>query len=216
MTFVPLSASMALVGRSEVLAATSNAYQSSKPILEQLSFVIAIAAVLFLVTARICVLRRRRRSVTQFFSIRPSNPYGISQAPADHTFSSSYEPSYRMHRLTPLPSVYLPDRRVNAADIDSAGRRIGGPDDPDWDGKDILPAYNKFDRPPKYNFSGMPSAEGYTPPAENYSRDATIVANTEAIPAVEGQSVASERIGHSNRDDSVLSAPRHEYPQTPS
>lgn len=208
---------MALVGRSEVLSATSNDNQSSKPILEQLSFVIAIAAVLFLVTARICILRRRSRSVTQFFSIRPSYPYGISQAPADHIFSSSYEPSHRMHRLTPLPSAYLPDRRVNAADIDSAGRRIGGPDDPDWDGKDILPAYNKFDRPPKYNFGGgMPSAEEYTPPAENYSRDATVMANTEAIPAVEDQSVVSERIGRSDGDDSVLSAPRHEYPQTSS
>jgi hypothetical protein len=89
-----------------------------------------------------------------------------------------------MH-LAPLPSVYRPDRRVNAADTDSAGRRIGGPDDLDWDGKDILPAYNTFDRPPKYDFGGVPPARGYTPPTRNHSRDDTVVASTGAIPAVE-------------------------------
>lgn len=200
---------MALFGRSEVLATDENQSASNESGLQHLYFIIAIAAVLLLVAARICILRRRSRPVTEFFSVRPSNPYDNSQAPENNTFSSSYQPSYRMHRLTPLPSVYHPDRRVNAADTDSAGRRTGGPDDPDWDGKDMLPAYNKFDRPPKYDFGGVPPAQGHAPSVGNHPRNDTIVASTEAIPVVEDQSVASVRTGPSDGDDSPRSAPRH-------
>ncbi|KAG2131878.1 hypothetical protein BD769DRAFT_1666345 [Suillus cothurnatus] len=207
---------MALLGRSEVLATNDNESASNKSVLQHLYFIIAVAAVLLLVAARICFLRRRSRPVTEFFSVRPLNPYDNSEAPGDQTFSSSYQPSHRMHRLTPLPLVHVPDRRVNAADVDSAGRRIGGPDDPDWDGKDMLPAYNKFDRPPKYDFGGVPPAQGYTPSAGNHPRNDTVVENTATIPVVEDPSAASVRTGPTEGDDSALSAPRHEYPQAPS
>lgn len=203
---------MALLGRSEVLAAgDSTQNQSNQSVLQHLYFIIAVLTVLLLVAARIFILRKRNRPVTEFFSIRRSNFQDNSQAPGDHTFSSSYQPSRRTY-LAPLPSVYRTDRRVHAADIDSAGRRIGGPDDPNWDGKDILPAYNKFDRPPKYDFGGVPPAQGYTPPAGNYPRDDTVVASTEAIPVVEdpSQSLTSVRTGRSDRVDSPLSAPRYE------
>ncbi|KAG1751815.1 hypothetical protein EDB19DRAFT_1202291 [Suillus lakei] len=215
MTFIPLSASMALLGRSEALAVgDSPEDQSDKSILQHLYFIIAVIAVLLLVATRIYFLRRRNRPVTEFFSIGPSNSYHNSQAPGDHAFSSSYQPSHRT-RLAPLPSVYRPDRRVNAADTDSAGRRIGGPDDPDWDGKDTLPAYNKFDRPPKYDFGGAP-AQGHTPPDGNHPRDDIVVANTEVIPVAEVLSLAFVRTGRSDGVDSAPSAPRHEYPQAPS
>lgn len=172
---------MALLGRSEV-SATDDSSQN-KSILQHLYFVIAVIAVLLLVAARLYILRRKSRPVTEFFSIAPSYSYN-SQAPADHTFSSSYQPSRRIH-LAPLPSVYRPDRRVNAADTDSAGRRIGRPDDLDWDGKDVLPAYSKSDRPPKYDLGGVPPAQGYTPPTGNNPRGDTVVASTEAIPVIE-------------------------------
>lgn len=212
---------MALLGRSEVVPADDNQGTTNKPI-PKVYFIIAVIAVLFLVAARICVLRSRNRPFTDFFSprrsspltelfsARPSNPYDNSQAPEDHTFSSSYQPSHRIHRLTPPPLVHHHDRRVNAADTDSAGRRIGGPDDPDWDGKDILPAYNEYDRPPKYDFGGVPPTQGYTASAENYPRNHTVAASTEATPVVEDQSVASLRTGPSDGDDPTLPAPRHE------
>ncbi|KAG2135390.1 uncharacterized protein EDB93DRAFT_827101 [Suillus bovinus] len=176
MTFIPFSPLMARSEFLAVQAGDTNGNQSSKSILY---FIIVVAAVLFLVAVRICILRRRNRSVTKFFLFRPSN----SQTPReDHAFSS-YEPSHRMHHLTPLPSAYRPDRRVNAADTDSSGRRIGAPDDPDWDGKDILPAYDIYDRPPKYDSGGsMPHAQGYIPPSGSHPRDDTVVANTEVIP----------------------------------
>lgn len=180
---------MALMGRSELLATEdSTENQSNKSILQHLYFIIAVSALMLLVAARICILRRRNRPLTEFFSIRTSNSYDNSQAPGeDYTFSSSYQPSRMHHHLTSLPSAYRPDRRVNAADTDSAGRRTGGPDDPDWDGKDILPAYNIYDRPPKYDFGGsVPPAQGYTPPAGSHPRDDAVVASTGAISGVEG------------------------------
>ncbi|KAG2112669.1 uncharacterized protein F5147DRAFT_74064 [Suillus discolor] len=195
MTFIPLSASMALMGRSELLATEGSTENlSNKSILQHLYFIIAVTALMLLVAARICVLRRRNRPLTEFFSIKTSNFYDNSQAPGeDYTFSSSYQPSRRMHHhLTPLPSAHRPDRRirpdrrVNAADIDSAGRRTGGPDDPDWDGKDILPAYNIYDRPPKYEFGGsVPPVQECTPPAVSHPPDDAVVESTGAIPAVE-------------------------------
>lgn len=197
---------MALLGRSEVLATDDSSETKSTP--QYLYFVIAAFAVLLMMAARLYTLRRRSRPVTEFFSVAPPNSYNNSQAPADLTFSSSYQPSRRMH-LAPLPPVYRPDRRVNAADTDSAGRRIGGPDDLDWDGKDILPAYNKLDRPPKYDFGGVPPTEGYTAPTGNHPRDNTTVASTEVIP-VENRFMASIRTGHSVGDDTALSTPRHE------
>ncbi|KAG2143653.1 hypothetical protein DEU56DRAFT_791751 [Suillus clintonianus] len=211
MTLIPLSASMALLGRSEILVTdNSTENQSNKSILQHLYFIIAVIIALLLVASRLYFLRRRNRSAKEFFSIGPSNSYH-SEAPGNDTFSSSYQPS-RLMPLAPLPSVHRPNRRVNAADTDSAGRRFGGPDDPDWDGKDILPAYNKFDRPPKYDFSGV-AAQGYIPPAENHPRDNAVVASTEAIPVVEDQNLASVGTDRSDGVDSAPSAPRHEYLQ---
>ncbi|KAG0698542.1 hypothetical protein DFH29DRAFT_877902 [Suillus ampliporus] len=208
MTFIPLSASIALLGRSQ-----GEAVQSSQSALQHLYFIIAVIIVLLLVSFRLYILRRRNRPVTEFFSIGSSGYYN-SQAPGDHAFSSSYQPSHLMH-LAPLPSVYRPDRRVNAADTDPAGRRLGRPDDPNWDGKDILPAYSNIDRPPKYEFGGVP-AHRYTPPAGDHSGDNSVVAGTEAPPAVEQSSTSMTSASRSDGVDSTQSTPHHEYPQTPS
>ena len=106
--------------------------------------------------------------------------------------------------LAPLPPVYRRDRRVTAADTDAFGRRLGGPDDPDWDGKDVLPAYNNIDRPPKYE---VPSQE-YTPPAGANPGDDSVVADTEALPVVEHSSPTMTRTSYS-----APSAPPHGFLQ---
>ncbi|KAG1750497.1 uncharacterized protein EDB91DRAFT_692565 [Suillus paluster] len=211
MTFIPSSASIALLGRS---LGDSNGNQSNKSILQHLYFIIAVVIALFFVSLRIYILRRRNRPVAEFFTIGSSSSYYNSQAPGDNAFSSSYQPSYPMP-LAPPPSVYRPNRRVNAADTDAAGRRFGGPDDPDWDGKDMLPAYNNIDRPPKYDFGGVP-AQGYSPPAGNYPGDDSVVAGTEALPHVDQSLTSMTRTSHSDGVDSAPSAPHHEYPQAPS
>lgn len=56
-------------------------------------------------------------------------------------------------QLSPLPAVYRTDRRIRAADIDAQGRRLGTAGE-DGNGKDALPAYDNFDRPPKYIEAG--------------------------------------------------------------
>ncbi|KAG1873839.1 hypothetical protein F4604DRAFT_1955488 [Suillus subluteus] len=204
MTFIPSSASMALLGRSEVLSTNENQSTSHS---NNSGTIIGLVVFLVFMTARF----RRRRSVIDFSCWRSNSHDNFEASDSeDNTYSFPDQASHRMHRLTPPPSIYHPDRRVNAADTDSAGRRTGGPDDPDWDGKDILPAYNKFDHPPKYDLGGVLPTQGSS--AGNHPHNDTVMASTEAIPVVEDQSVASVRTDPSDGDDSALSAPRHEAP----
>lgn len=133
-------------------------------------------------------------------------PSSNSQAPVDHAFGSSYQHSH-LTPLAPLPSAYRPGRRVNAADTDAAGRRFGGPDDPDWDGKDVLPAYNNIDRPPKYDFGGMPP-QGYIHPPGTNPRDTSFAADAEALPVAEQPWAGITGSGQSDRVEPP-SAPHH-------
>jgi hypothetical protein len=71
---------------------------------------------------------------------------------------------YHGIQLAPLPAAYRPDRRISAADVDGHGRRLG-PEE--RDGKDALPAYDNFDRPPKYMEAGW--SHGPPPPTEQYA-----------------------------------------------
>lgn len=80
---------------------------------------------------------------------------------------------YHGIQLAPLPAAYHPDRRIRAADVDGHGRRLG-PEE--RDGKDALPAYDNFDRPPKYMEAGW-SHGGPSPPTEHSA----------ATPASEGE-----------------------------
>ncbi|KAG8215350.1 hypothetical protein J3R82DRAFT_8946 [Butyriboletus roseoflavus] len=66
---------------------------------------------------------------------------------------SNYGSMYHGIQLTPLPVAYRPDRRIRATDTDAHGRRLD-PTMENWDGKDALPAYDNFDRPPKYVEAG--------------------------------------------------------------
>lgn len=61
---------------------------------------------------------------------------------------------YHGLQLAPVPAAYHPDRRVRAADTDAHGRRLDATGE-NWNGKDALPAYDKFDRPPKYVEAGL-------------------------------------------------------------
>jgi len=173
---------MVLSARLEVLATEDPSDDpSNKSILQHLYFIIAVVVALLLVSFRLYLLRRRNRPATDFFSIVPSSSYYSSQAPGDHAFGSSYQHS---QPLAPLPSVYRPGRRVNAADTDADGRRFGEPDDPYWDGKDTLPAYNNIDRPPKYDIYEAPPQVNFRSPGTNPGDD-SVVADAEALSVVE-------------------------------
>jgi hypothetical protein len=114
--------------------------------------------------------------------------------------------------LAPLPSAYRPSRRVNAADTDAAGRRFGEPDDLDWDGKDILPAYNNFDRPPKYN-SGVAPTRGYIRPLGANTGNYSVTVDAEALPVAEPEQPSADITGasHTDRVDPTPPAPRHGF-----
>ncbi|KAH7882672.1 hypothetical protein F5I97DRAFT_1931282 [Phlebopus sp. FC_14] len=117
----------------------------NQTVLQHLYFIIAVSAALLLVAARLYVLRRRNRPISDFFILGRGNP-----RPEDGlSYGSSYQPSRSGVPLAPIPPAYRPDRRVRAADVDADGRRLS-PDDGDWDGKDALPAYDKIGGPPKY------------------------------------------------------------------
>lgn len=139
-------------------------------------------------------MRRRDRPVTDFFAFSSSNRYYSSQPPENHAFGSSYQHSSPTP-LAPLPSAYRRNRRVNAADTDASGRRLGLPDDPDWDGKDILPAYNNIDRPPKYDFSGVPPQEYIHTHGANQSNDSA-AAEVAALPTTEQPSTDVTNASH--------------------
>lgn len=124
--------------------------------------------------------------MSDFFRIGTSSqhPYG-SQPPND----PNYSPMYHGVQLTPLPAVYRQDRRIRAADTDAHGRRLGAVGE-DWDGKDTLPAYDNFDRPPKYIESSW--SHGH------------LMEQSAVIPSLEGE---QSGITHSNTTDR---APRYD------
>lgn len=117
--------------------------------------------------------------------------------------------------LAPLPLAYRRGRRVNAADIDTAGRRLGEPDDPDWDGKDILPAYNHTDRPPKYDSSGV-LPQGYICPHGINPGDDSVAADAEALPVAEQTLTDTTSAIHSERVEHAPFAPHHVFPDASS
>ncbi|KIK81864.1 hypothetical protein PAXRUDRAFT_832569 [Paxillus rubicundulus Ve08.2h10] len=122
---------------------------SDESLMQHVYFVVALAFALLLVAARISVLRRRNRPLSDFFKIGSSSAYANDPDPVNpRSRGSSYRPGYGIP-LAPVPTAYLPDRRVRAADTDAGGRRLG-PAGEDWDGKDDLPAYDGVGGPPKY------------------------------------------------------------------
>ncbi|KAH0834234.1 hypothetical protein J3R83DRAFT_11551 [Lanmaoa asiatica] len=120
--------------------------QNTQSLLQHFYFIAAVAVVFALVILRIIFLRRHNQTLSDFFrfSSNSQHPYG-SHPPNDTNYGSIYHGL----QLAPLPAAYRPDRRIRAADTDAHGRRLG-PAGEDWDGKDALPAYDNFDRPPKY------------------------------------------------------------------
>ncbi|KAF9219850.1 hypothetical protein BS17DRAFT_788501 [Gyrodon lividus] len=129
--------------------APGDSTESNQSIMQHLYFIVAVIAVLLLVSARISVLRRRNQPISDFFRIGSSRTYPYGSGPVNSTsYGSAYQPGYGVP-LAPVPAVYRPDRRVRAADTDAEGRRLG-PAGEDWDGKDILPAYDNISGPPKY------------------------------------------------------------------
>lgn len=103
---------------------------------------------------RFYILRRNNRPSSQFFSFG-RHSYQPSVIPPGQVGWGPQHPPSNLP-LTPLPASYRPSRRVRAVDTDAGGRRGGHPDDPDWDGKDVLPVYDNVGSPPKYHESTYP------------------------------------------------------------
>lgn len=95
-------------------------------------------------------MRRRNRALSSFFRIGGSSPYSYGSYPPHNSNAGAL---YHGIQLAPLPTAYLPDRRIRSADVDAHGRRLG-PAAEEWEGKDTLPAYDNLDRPPKYIEAG--------------------------------------------------------------
>ena len=95
-------------------------------------------------------LRARNRPLRDFFA--------FIEAPQPRGGSSSWSIP-RNGGLAPITFNHQREGRTRAIDIDSEGRRVGGPDPDDPDGdvmeKDILPAYEVKGGPPNY---GQPVA----------------------------------------------------------
>ena len=96
---------------------------------------------------RALFLRARNRPLRDFFTFieAPRQARGSSQGPMRPSPDVS----------TSMPSNRQGRERARATDIDSGGRRGGGPDPDDTNGdfteKDILPAYEVKGGPPNYN-----------------------------------------------------------------
>ncbi|KIJ64239.1 hypothetical protein HYDPIDRAFT_40467 [Hydnomerulius pinastri MD-312] len=120
--------------------------ENNQSIFQHIYFIIAVVVALVLVAARLYILRRRNRPISEFFTINGANPYSYGSRP-EH--GSSYQPRTGVP-LAPMPAAYRPDRRVRAADTDAGGRRLGPDAEGDWEGKDALPAYDNIGGPPKY------------------------------------------------------------------
>jgi len=153
---------------TRALGFDSNDESSNKSVFQHVYFIVAIAIALLLVVWRLAILRRNNRPVSEFFSIVP---YGARRLPPSQTYNPSYQPGYAAP-LTPLPAAYRPDRRVRAADTDAGGRRLGIPEDGDWDAKDALPAYDNVGGPPKY-IEAARAHFGSDPPPHEFSSAST-------------------------------------------
>ncbi|KAL4077878.1 hypothetical protein J3A83DRAFT_1683975 [Scleroderma citrinum] len=135
---------------------------SSQSIFQHVYFIAAVGVTLLLVAWRLYILRRSNRPATEFFICGRRR---ASPRPEERV----YGPSYQLPGgpLAPVNATYrLGQRRVRAADTDADGRRLGRPDDPEWDGKDVLPAYDKVGSPPKYFASEQYPFGSQTQPAE--------------------------------------------------
>ncbi|KAF8554037.1 hypothetical protein OG21DRAFT_1497291 [Imleria badia] len=124
--------------------------QNQESVLQHFYFFAVIAIVFSLIILRVILLRRRNQALSSFFRLggSASSSYG-SYPPHNSTTGAMYHGI----QLSSIPAAYLPDRRIRAADTDAHGRRLG-PAGEELDGKDALPAYDNFDRPPKYIEAG--------------------------------------------------------------
>jgi len=100
---------------------------------------------------RIRFLRARNRPLRDFFTFIEAPQQRGSPSPW------SMRPNLRSRGsgLTPIPLGRQRVGRTRATDIDSEGRRLGGPDLDDTNGdvteKDVLPAYEVKGSPPDYS-----------------------------------------------------------------
>lgn len=95
-------------------------------------------------------LRANNRPLRDFFSfIEAPQRRGLSPP----SIRPNFQP--RESGLTPIPLQQQRRGRTHATDVDSEGRRLGGPDPDDFNGdvteKDVLPAYEIKGGPPNYN-----------------------------------------------------------------
>jgi hypothetical protein len=99
---------------------------------------------------RIQFLRTRNRPLRDFFTFIEA-PRQRGDSPP---WTTQPNPRVRDSGITPIPLTQQSRGRTRATDIDSEGRRVGGPDPDDAHGdgteKDVLPAYDVKGGPPKY------------------------------------------------------------------
>ncbi|CAA7264027.1 unnamed protein product [Cyclocybe aegerita] len=137
----------------------------AKAVLEYLFLGVALAIILAIIYRRLRNLKRANRPASSFFNFDTGNRSTTSRG--SRTFprttgipAVNLGPSYPYPDplLAGIPTAYTgyTSRRTRAADIDASGRR--GADrhaELDHDGelgdKDVLPAYEHFGGPPKYN-----------------------------------------------------------------
>ncbi|KII83799.1 hypothetical protein PLICRDRAFT_180141 [Plicaturopsis crispa FD-325 SS-3] len=147
----------------------------SKNILIVLFSIVAIVLLAFIVTWRLCYLRRNNRSLRLFFVRSYSSELPVTSTPTRRLFprttglplvqppsrpaSVVLPPSFLYPSLLSLPVPRQHRRSTRAADTDAGGRRAGtrDPDDPYADDKDMLPAYDNVGGPPTYIELDMPA-----------------------------------------------------------
>lgn len=136
------------------------------------------------------ILRRTNRPATDFlvFGRRPND-----SSHQDHT----YRPSHQSGGvpLASVDSMYRSNqRRVHAVDTDAEGRRLGRPDDPEWNGKDALPAYDKTGSPPKYIASEQ-YAFGSQAPYQPQPAGALVAMPTPYVPISDSGATGQRAVG---------------------
>ncbi|KAL4077881.1 hypothetical protein J3A83DRAFT_4217531 [Scleroderma citrinum] len=98
------------------------------------------------------------------------------------------------HASIPLSGVeaaYRPRGHVRAADTDADGRRLGTPDDPEWNESDVLPKYDKCGGPPSYIESASTSFR------------LSVGCQSRQLPV----NVPPCHVGHDTRDEQTASEP---------
>ncbi|KAG9310802.1 hypothetical protein JVU11DRAFT_8654 [Chiua virens] len=130
--------------------------------LETYYVISAVAIVIGFILLRFMILRWRNQAFFDFLRTGNNSPFNYGYNPPD---DSNYRSMYHGLQLAPVPAAYHPAAHgVRAVDTDAYGRRIG-PGGEGWGGKDVLPAYDNFDRPPKYLEAGW-SQPGPPQPTE--------------------------------------------------